>query len=72
MTLSDYYAALARHDWDYAYSDDHEKYMSGSAEESRLRNAASESKRHEALWMKFWQYGTGRTKKMPRKPRTKS
>jgi hypothetical protein len=37
MTLEQYRAALARHDWWHAYSDDHQVWKRGCAELDALR-----------------------------------
>lgn len=71
MTLSQYYDALARHDWDYAYSDDPNKYRAGMEQERKLRAIADQSKAHATLWERFvrWHRADG-AKKMPRRPKS--
>lgn len=53
MTLQEFHARLASHDWHYAYSDSGYVFRRGSAEASVLREASKLSPEHEALY-KAW------------------
>ena len=50
MKLTDYYDALACHDWTHMMSDDHGVWSRGSAEETRLRDLRKLSDEHARLY----------------------
>lgn len=50
MTLNEYSALLARHDWTYQYSDDYLVWSRGADEREKIIRAAKESPAHQALF----------------------
>lgn len=50
VPLSEYWEQLSRHDWTHPYSDDHGVWERGSAELRRLREIATQSEEHRALF----------------------
>lgn len=51
--LSDFDRALARHDWLFEYSDDHQVWRQGTDSLNRLASIAKESSDHEALFTAY-------------------
>lgn len=56
MKLTDYYDALARHDWTHMMSDDHSVYSRGAAEERRLQDLRKLSNEHARLYDEWSNY----------------
>lgn len=50
MSLDEYKNALSRHDWFYAYSDDHSVWQRGSQQAKELREAQLRLDPTYSLW----------------------
>ncbi len=60
ISLGDYYARLARHDWAYEMSDDPGVFWAGVDERAQLHQLARQSDEHWSLWLAFTTYhGSG-------------
>jgi hypothetical protein len=53
MALSEYYEALANHNWYYEYADDHDVWISGSESLSQLIDASRTSDEHRLLYESY-------------------
>lgn len=53
MNMTEYLAALQRHDWFYAYSDDHSVWKRGAAEATKLREAQIRLDPLYTLWNEY-------------------
>lgn len=69
MTPQEYYDMLARFDWDYARSDDHEVYCRGMERERYLRSLSQSDEALRRLWERFRKYRLGLTNEKPKRPR---
>jgi hypothetical protein len=50
MNLQEFDTLLARHDWYYAYSDDHRVWSNGEASQEKIRQAVKLSENHLTLY----------------------
>lgn len=69
-TLCEYYDQLAKHDWDYDYSDDGHTWRAGSANEKRLLKIALHGGRaYRQLFNAWAEYSTAPMKRpFPERP----
>ncbi len=53
MTLEQYKAELAKHDWYYAYSDDHREWKRGHERQKALEAAQPTVDPNKSIWRSF-------------------
>jgi hypothetical protein len=56
MTLADYFAACAAHDWWFEMSDDHSVWQRGRAQQIELSNARKGNPLLTSVWDAWFEY----------------